>query len=101
MSTVTAVDPHWLAELGGVFYSVKEKGYSAKEKRITEHEFNRKMEIEATMAEDKARVEDAAKIKAEEMAIHGARPHSVVVKRMATQGVVRRPQTPMMRKRGI
>ncbi|OBT52331.1 hypothetical protein VE04_07626, partial [Pseudogymnoascus sp. 24MN13] len=26
MSTVTSVDPKWLAELGGVFYSVKEKG---------------------------------------------------------------------------
>ena len=35
VSTVTAVDPHWLADLGGVFYSIKEKGYSAREKRIT------------------------------------------------------------------
>ncbi|KAI9887059.1 MAG: DEAH-box RNA helicase prp16 [Watsoniomyces obsoletus] len=52
MSTVTAVDPHWLAELGGVFYSVKEKGYSAREKRVTEQEYNRKWEIEAKMAED-------------------------------------------------
>lgn len=64
MSTVTAVDPHWLAELGGVFYSVKEKGYSAREKRITETEFNRKMEIEAKMAEDKRREEE--RIQAEE-----------------------------------
>ena len=32
MSTVTSVDPKWLAELGGVFYSVKEKGYSARRK---------------------------------------------------------------------
>lgn len=58
MSTVTSVDPHWLAELGGVFYSVKEKGYSAREKRITETEFNRKMEIEMQMAEDKRRDEE-------------------------------------------
>ncbi|EGO52925.1 hypothetical protein NEUTE1DRAFT_133455 [Neurospora tetrasperma FGSC 2508] len=58
MSTVTSVDPHWLADLGGVFYSVKEKGYSAREKRITETEFNRKMEIEARMAADKKRQED-------------------------------------------
>jgi len=57
MSTVTSVDPHWLADLGGVFYSVKEKGYSAREKRITETEFNRKMEIEAQMAVDKQREE--------------------------------------------
>ncbi|POS87553.1 P-loop containing nucleoside triphosphate hydrolase [Erysiphe pulchra] len=55
MSTVTSVDPYWLAELGGVFYSVKEKGYSAREKRVTEVEFNKKMEIEARMAEDRCR----------------------------------------------
>lgn len=64
MSTVTAVDPHWLAELGGVFYSIKEKGYSAREKRITETEFNRKMEIEAKMAEDKRLQEE--RLQAEE-----------------------------------
>ncbi|KAK4449429.1 P-loop containing nucleoside triphosphate hydrolase protein [Podospora aff. communis PSN243] len=58
MSTVTSVDPHWLADLGGVFYSVKEKGYSAREKRITETEFNRKMEIETQMAADKQREEE-------------------------------------------
>ncbi|KAI0176418.1 P-loop containing nucleoside triphosphate hydrolase protein [Hypoxylon sp. FL1284] len=61
MSTVTSVDPHWLAELGGVFYSIKEKGYSAREKRITETEFNRRMEIEAKMAEDKQRYEEQKK----------------------------------------
>lgn len=55
MSTVTSVDPRWLAELGGVFYSVKEKGYSARDKRVIETEFNRKMEIEAKMVEDKKR----------------------------------------------
>jgi len=64
MSTVTSVDPHWLADLGGVFYSVKEKGYSAREKRITETEFNRKMEIEAQMAVDKQR--EAHRLQAEE-----------------------------------
>jgi len=55
MSCVTAVDPHWLADLGDVFYSIKEKGYSARDKRVTEFEFNRKAELEAKMAEDKAR----------------------------------------------
>ncbi|OQE21087.1 hypothetical protein PENSTE_c012G01683 [Penicillium steckii] len=55
MSTVTAVDPHWLAELGGVFYSVKEKGYSQRERRVTELEFNRRMEIESQMAADRER----------------------------------------------
>ncbi|KAJ5142789.1 uncharacterized protein N7515_001576 [Penicillium bovifimosum] len=55
MSTVTAVDPHWLAELGGVFYSVKEKGYSQRDRRVTEIEFNKRMEIEAQMAVDRER----------------------------------------------
>lgn len=58
MSTVTSVDPRWLAELGGVFYSVKEKGYSTQNRRVIETEFNRKMEIEAKMAEDKKRHEE-------------------------------------------
>lgn len=58
VSTVTAVDPHWLADLGGVFYSVKEKGYSATQKKMIETEFNRRMEIEAKMAEDKKRAEE-------------------------------------------
>ncbi|OQD75204.1 hypothetical protein PENDEC_c008G00691 [Penicillium decumbens] len=55
MSTVTAVDPHWLAELGGVFYSVKEKGYSQRDRRVTELEFNKRMDIEAQMAADRER----------------------------------------------
>ncbi|PKS10591.1 hypothetical protein jhhlp_002345 [Lomentospora prolificans] len=58
VSTVTAVDPHWLADLGGVFYSIKEKGYSVSQKKMIETEFNRKMEIEAKIAEDKKRAEE-------------------------------------------
>lgn len=53
MSTVTAIDPHWLVELGGVFYSIKEKGWSAQEKRFIESEFSRKKDIEAQIARDK------------------------------------------------
>lgn len=33
MQCVTAVDGHWLAELGPMFYSVKESGKSRDEKR--------------------------------------------------------------------
>ncbi|KAJ5763759.1 hypothetical protein N7533_002440 [Penicillium manginii] len=65
MSTVTAVDPHWLAELGGVFYSVKEKGYSQRERRVTELEFNKRMEIESQMAVDRERAA-AEKVREEE-----------------------------------
>lgn len=103
MSTVTAVDPHWLAELGGVFYSVKEKGYSARERRTTENEINKKMEIEAKMAEDKARQEEDIKSEREREEAMINRPKTgVVQKRLATQvGVVKRPATPSLRRRGF
>ena len=84
-----------MAELGGVFYSIKEKGYSAREKRITEHEFNRKMEIETKMAEDKTR-EDQRIAKAAEVgpaSVIPKRPATTTVKRVASS-VVKRPQTP-------
>ncbi|MCJ1272622.1 DEAH-box RNA helicase prp16 [Puttea exsequens] len=93
MSTVTSVDPRWLAELGGVFFSVKEKGYSAREKRVTEQEFNRKMEIETKMAEDKEREEQRI-AKAAEAGAAVKRPLTSAVKRVATQGAVKRPLTP-------
>ena len=92
MSCVTSVDPHWLADLGAVFYSVKEKGYSARDKRVTEMEFNRKAELEAKMAEDKER--EAQRIAQEENGPVVRRPKTATLKRMATQGSVRRPMTP-------
>ena len=88
MSTVTAVDPKWLAELGGVFYSVKEKGYSAREKRVTETEFNKKMEIEAQMAEDKRKEEE--RMKEEEERGKKAKS-SGPVKKVAVHGAVKKP----------
>ncbi len=90
MSTVTSVDPHWLAELGGVFYSVKEKGYSAREKRIIETEFNRKMEIEAKMADDKKRHEESARAE-EDRAARKTTTQAAVVKKIVVQGSVKRP----------
>lgn len=88
MSTVTSVDPKWLAELGGVFYSVKEKGYSAREKRVTEVEFNKKMEIEAKMAEDKLREERRLENENAKMV---KKPLASVVKKIASHGAVKRP----------
>lgn len=89
VSTVTAVDPHWLADLGGVFYSVKEKGYSARAKRITETEFNRKMEIEAKMADDKRRDEER-KVAEEERAVTKKKSANDG-KKFVTQGAVKKP----------
>jgi pre-mRNA-splicing factor ATP-dependent RNA helicase DHX38/PRP16 len=90
VSTVTAVDPHWLADLGGVFYSIKEKGYSIREKRVTETEFNRKMEIEAKMAEDKKREEE--RIRGEgEKTLKTTATIGLSGKKFVTQGSVRKP----------
>jgi pre-mRNA-splicing factor ATP-dependent RNA helicase DHX38/PRP16 len=88
MSTVTSVDPKWLAELGGVFYSVKEKGYSAREKRVTEVEFNKKIEIEAKMAEDKLREQQRLENESSKLA---KKPLSTAVKKVASHGAVRKP----------
>lgn len=89
MSTVTSVDPHWLAELGGVFYSVKEKGYSAREKRVTEVEFNRKMEIEAQMEVDKLREQE--RVAGETLKV-AKKPTAVsAVKKVTSHGAVKRP----------
>lgn len=54
MSVATAVDAHWLADLGGVFYSVKEKGYSAIQGR-REMEYSKKAELEREIARDRAK----------------------------------------------
>jgi pre-mRNA-splicing factor ATP-dependent RNA helicase DHX38/PRP16 len=89
MSCVTSVDPHWLADLGAVFYSIKEKGYSARDKRIIEVEFNKKTELEAQMMQDKAREE--RRLVEEE---NGLLIKKVVVgnkKKEVVDGVVKRP----------
>ncbi|KAI0199170.1 P-loop containing nucleoside triphosphate hydrolase protein [Astrocystis sublimbata] len=96
MSTVTSVDPHWLAELGGVFYSVKEKGYSAREKRFTETEFNRKIEIEAKMAEDKKRQEQQLKDE-EERTVKKPGVEKDKAKKIITSGAVKKP---VLKRRG-
>ncbi|CBF74845.1 hypothetical protein AN4032.2 [Aspergillus nidulans FGSC A4] len=92
MSTVTAVDPHWLAELGGVFYSVKEKGYSHRERRVTEQEFNRRMEIESQIAADRERAA-AEKRREKEKTELSRRKNEVEVGggRPGVGSVVRRP----------
>ncbi|CAG5173522.1 uncharacterized protein ALTATR162_LOCUS7642 [Alternaria atra] len=89
MSCVTSVDPHWLADLGAVFYSIKEKGYSARDKRIMETEFNRKAELEAQMAVDKANEDRRI---AEEENGPVVKKAGVVKKKDAdVDGVVKRP----------
>ncbi|XP_065674723.1 pre-mRNA-splicing factor ATP-dependent RNA helicase PRP16 isoform X2 [Hydra vulgaris] len=60
MQCVTAVDGEWLAELGPMFFSIKESGLSRTEKRRQGNEAKRKMELEMKEASDiiKARKEE-------------------------------------------
>ncbi|CAG8698322.1 10198_t:CDS:10, partial [Ambispora leptoticha] len=46
MQCVTAVDPYWLAEMGPMFYSIKEKNYTQKEKRLANKAEMAKMNME-------------------------------------------------------
>ena len=51
MTQVTAVDPYWLAELGSVFYSVREKNFDERgNRRQADREFSRRAELETEMA---------------------------------------------------
>ena len=90
MSCVTAVDPHWLADLGGVFYSIKEKGYSARDKRVTEMEFNRKTELEAQMREDQAREARRLELEEEKKAVRKGVEVTNGIK-VVKRGAVRKP----------
>ena len=87
MSIVTAVDPKWLAELGGVFYSVKEKGMTGRDRKVTEREINRKLELETQMATDRAREEERIKAEAEREEKNGVKSNGVTA--AAASGVVR------------
>ena len=63
---------------------------------MTEHEFNRKMEIETQMAEDKEREDRRlAKVAESELGIV-KRPMTAAVRRVAKQGAVKRPNTPRL-----
>jgi pre-mRNA-splicing factor ATP-dependent RNA helicase DHX38/PRP16 len=91
MSCVTAVDATWLADLGAVFYSVKQKGYNTKLKRTTELEFNKKVEIEQQMAIDREKAAVRAKEEEEK------KIRKPVVKKVSAVGAVRKPIVPKRR----
>ncbi|KAI9689676.1 MAG: DEAH-box RNA helicase prp16 [Bogoriella megaspora] len=88
MNCVTSVDPHWLADLGGVFYSVKEKGYSKRDRRVVETEFSRRQELEMKMREDKEREEQRVKEVEERKAVKKQENNSV---KFTVQGAVKKP----------
>ncbi|KAF9073957.1 P-loop containing nucleoside triphosphate hydrolase protein [Rhodocollybia butyracea] len=71
MTQVTAIDAYWLAELGSVFYSVKEKNFDERgNRRTADREFSRKAELETEMA--KQREESAQKAIDDALAIKTA-----------------------------
>ncbi|EPS93567.1 hypothetical protein FOMPIDRAFT_156786 [Fomitopsis schrenkii] len=64
MTQVTAVDAYWLAELGSVFFSVKEKNFDDRgNRRTADREFSKKAELETEMAKQR---EETAKKRQEE-----------------------------------
>jgi pre-mRNA-splicing factor ATP-dependent RNA helicase DHX38/PRP16 len=89
MSTVTAVDPHWLAESGSVFYSIKEKGYGRQNKKTTEIEITKQMQLEAQIHKDRERqlLEEAEAKRKERMKTSANSPFA----RIATPGAKRSP----------
>ncbi|KIY69583.1 putative PRP16-RNA-dependent ATPase [Cylindrobasidium torrendii FP15055 ss-10] len=68
MTQVTSIDAYWLAELGSVFYSVKEKNFDERgNRRTADREFSRKAELETEMArqreEQKKKLEQVELVK--------------------------------------
>lgn len=96
MSTVTAVDPYWLAELGGVFFSIREKGYGSLTKRQTETSLNKAMELEVSIARDREAKEAEARVEKEREERRSADGRGT---RLATPGM-RRPGTQRMERPG-
>ncbi|KAH7926220.1 P-loop containing nucleoside triphosphate hydrolase protein [Leucogyrophana mollusca] len=71
MTQVTAIDAHWLAEVGSVFYSVKEKNFDDRGmRRQADREFSRKAELESQIA--KQREETARKDAEQALAVKTA-----------------------------
>ncbi|KAK0208098.1 P-loop containing nucleoside triphosphate hydrolase protein [Desarmillaria ectypa] len=68
MTQVTSIDAYWLAELGSVFYSVKEKNFDERgNRRQADREFSKRAELETEMA--RQREENAKKAAEEALAV--------------------------------
>ncbi|CAB4063508.1 DHX38 [Lepeophtheirus salmonis] len=83
MQCVTAVDGHWLAELGPMFYSIKNTGKTQSEKRRVALEHQANMEVEMKKAEGelkKRKVDEEAKAEKERNKMIIATPGRTPVK---------------------
>lgn len=54
MMCVTSVTPEWLAQLGGVFYSIRERNVDGLAHARASRDFSRKAEIEQEIADQRA-----------------------------------------------
>ncbi|KAF5314021.1 hypothetical protein D9611_006970 [Ephemerocybe angulata] len=62
MTQVTAIDPYWLAELGPVFYSVKEKNFDGRgDSQQMSREFNKQKDIEKEIVRQREETAKQAK----------------------------------------
>ncbi|KAF9910625.1 DEAH-box RNA helicase prp16 [Lobosporangium transversale] len=98
MQCVTSVDPHWLAELGPMFYSIKEKSYTHREKRAATKAEEARMALEMDLKEtrEKEEREAAAAAAAADTLAGGSAVEARF--RIATPGF-RAPGTPMRKRR--
>jgi len=105
MSTVTAVDPYWLAESGSVFYSIKEKGYGRQTKQSTEKEMTKQMELEAQIRADREKqlIEQAEAKRKEKLKTIANSPFSRVATpgRGSPRNILRGGATPKVRRGGM
>ncbi|WVR08169.1 hypothetical protein IAU60_005215 [Kwoniella sp. DSM 27419] len=69
MMCVTSVDPYWLAELGSVFFSIREKNFDALARARANRDFSKKTELEAEMARQREEIERAKAEKIREAAV--------------------------------
>ncbi|CAK9048861.1 unnamed protein product [Durusdinium trenchii] len=85
MQTVTAVDPYWLAELGPMFFSVKESSSDFHAKERQEQEERRKMEYEQKLRDDLER--QAKQEEAEALVRSGGKVIEVGKRRAPREGL--------------
>ena len=93
MNVVTAVDPRWLAELGDVFFSIKEKQYGSA-RRTREEASSRQVELEKEMQRDRE-----LKFLMQQRANQTEKMRTVSEDRIATPGLQKRTSTPLIRSR--
>ncbi|KAL7746407.1 Pre-mRNA-splicing factor ATP-dependent RNA helicase PRP16 [Sorochytrium milnesiophthora] len=62
MQCVTAVDAYWLAEMGPMFFSIKDRSNGYREKRNSERADRNRMEWEARMEEERQQMEEETRM---------------------------------------